>query len=140
MNRRTAIKGLATAMVGTTLSLAGCSSSGGGGGVDIEQNIEYAAEQDEYVEVTDVTEEATQVNGSEGVAVSGTAKNTSDDTAFIELVMTFVDPEGTTLGETSAFPKGSTSPNEPGEAAEFEAAIAESPGDIAEYTIEVRAT
>ena len=108
--------------------------------MDIEQSVEYAAEQDEYVEVSDVTEEATQVNGSEGLAVSGTAKNTSDNSAYIELVMTFVDSEGATLGETSAFPKGSTSPNEPGEAAEFEATIAESPENIAEYTIEVRAT
>ncbi|WP_420182863.1 FxLYD domain-containing protein (plasmid) [Haloarcula sp. KBTZ06] len=127
-------------MSGTTIALAGCSGNGGGDGVEIEQNIEYAAEQDEYVELSDITEEATQVNGSEGVAVSGVAENTSDNTAFIELVMTFVDSEGTTLGETSAFPKGSTSPNDPGEAAEFEAAIAESPENIAEYTIEVRAT
>jgi hypothetical protein len=157
-------------MCGTAVSLSGCSGSSGStsnnsgssdstdtsdstsndsgnidgtngsDGLDIERSVEYAAKQDEYVELSDITEEVTQANGSEGVVVSGTAKNTSDNSAYIELVMTFVDSEGVTLGETSAFPKGSTTPNEPGEAAEFEAAIAEPPSEIKRYTIEVRAT
>jgi hypothetical protein len=170
MRRRTAIKSIGSAMCGTAVSFSGCSGSSGStsnnsgssdstntsdstsndsgnsdstnssDSLDIERSIEYAAEQDEYVELSDITEEVTQTNGSEGVAVSGTAKNTSDLNAYIELVMTFVNSEGTTLGEISAFPKGSTTPNEPGEAAEFEATIAEAPSEIKKYTIEVRAT
>lgn len=141
MRRRTAMKTIGAAMCGTAVSLAGCSSSSGsGGGTDIEQSVEYASEQDEYVELSDITEEATQVDGSEGLTVSGVAKNTSDNSQYIELVMTFIGSEGTTLAETSALPKGSTTPVESGEAVEFEAAVAESPSDIEEYTIEVRAT
>ncbi|MDT3437854.1 FxLYD domain-containing protein [Haloarcula sp. 1CSR25-25] len=141
----------AAATSGVAISLAGCSGGSGGGNngedtsgegdSEMQRTVMYRSGAEEIFRMSELSEEPGQVDGSEGLLISGVVTNTKEDGTAdgVGLQIICQDSDGDRVEAVEVWPKGMDEKLQPKESVEFEARVAGNPDDITGYIINVTA-